>query len=411
LIKILFLLFSLFFFYGCTYNDNIRYDLDITQDQRSTLKGQIIIDSNSTKDVYLVLLKYKDGDIKNPKNYKLVDFAIHQLNDTNYDFTIIEGYYRIFAYQNLEKLKDEKYAHIFESKTLFIKNNSTTTLNILLKQTPQKVKLPNPLISSTKDESVLKNFANIKQTTLEDKIFQRENASEGLWNPSSFIKQVGSGIFMLEPFDENKKAILFIHGMKGTPTDFTHIINSLDRSKYLPMVYYYPTGLNLNYSVSGLKRALDKLHNQYKIKELHIIAHSMGGLVAKALINNYKKIKVNKLITISTPWNGHKFAELGKESIKYFVPSFGNMIPQSSFIKNNISLPLPEHLKHYLIFGYKGNSSLILESSNDGTIELSSQLYEDVEKNAYKVYGFNETHISILKSKSLFEYLQVVLKE
>jgi len=108
-------------------------------------------------------------------------------------------------------------------------------------------------------------------------------------------------------------------------------------------------------------------------------------------------------------WNN--YAKLGGEDINHIVPSFGNMIPGSAFIKKNIDREYPFDIKHYLLFSYKGTKSFILEPSNDGVISLKSQLYDHVEQKAYKIYGFNETHRSILENNKTIMYINNLINE
>ena len=55
------------------------------------------------------------------------------------------------------------------------------------------------------------------------------------------------GVFVeLQEYDARRMPVIFVHGMSGTPLDFSAAIASLDRSKYQPWVLYYPSGLRLD---------------------------------------------------------------------------------------------------------------------------------------------------------------------
>lgn len=83
------------------------------------------------------------------------------------------------------------------------------------------------------------------------------------------------------------------------------------------------------FSYDWRKNNLDQLsllENMIRIdvEEIYIVAHSMGGIVAKLFLNHYKdsdKVgKIRKLITLGTPWHGspkaYKMIHYGVEDLK-----------------------------------------------------------------------------------------------
>ncbi len=54
------------------------------------------------------------------------------------------------------------------------------------------------------------------------------------------------------------------------------MIGSLDRTRYQPWFYHYPSGLRLEKSANGLSRALQMLKARYGFSRLYVVAHSMG---------------------------------------------------------------------------------------------------------------------------------------
>lgn len=59
---------------------------------------------------------------------------------------------------------------------------------------------------------------------------------------------------------------------------------------------------------------------------------------------------------------------------------------------------------HFLAFGYN-SGDLFNTKSNDGIINLSSQLSRSAQLNADQIRGYNENHFSILDNDALFEDL------
>ena len=77
--------------------------------------------------------------------------------------------------------------------------------------------------------------------------------------------------------------MLFVHGIQGTRS-FRLLIAHLDAATFQPWVYYYPSGGSLSLCAEHLSQTMDKLRLQYGVKRFVVVAHSMGGLVARAFI-------------------------------------------------------------------------------------------------------------------------------
>lgn len=77
------------------------------------------------------------------------------------------------------------------------------------------------------------------------------------------------------------------------------------------------------------------------VDEIHIVAHSMGGIIAKICLNEHEGdadlSKVKKLITLGTPWKG------SMESVKTLL--YGSRIPQKylTFIEKEASREISTH--------------------------------------------------------------------
>jgi hypothetical protein len=127
----------------------------------------------------------------------------------------------------------------------------------------------------------------------------------------------------------------------------------------------------------------------------------MGGLVARDFIlkNAYESRLdvVRQFVSISSPWNGHRLAAKGVRRAPAVVPSWHDMVPDSPFIRSLFARHLPEFVTYDLLFSYRGDCRFFLEN-NDGTVEISSQLDMRAQREARRIYGFDEDHGSILTS-------------
>lgn len=233
-------------------------------------------------------------------------------------------------------------------------------------------------------------------TTITDARFSENNAQMGLWRPVQFLFDVGAGVYFLEAYDPDKTPVLFVHGAVGNPSNFRELISHLDRTKYQPWLFYYPTAARLDNAAQALGRWIQALWVQYRFEKMAVVAHSMGGLVSREFINNVgAAVGVELFVTISTPWQGHYAAQLGVEQAPVVAPSWYDMAPGSPFLEQVLVPPLPEDSRYYLLFSYGGRSWFNGEA-NDEAVTVASQLDFRAQLAAKRVYGFNTTHRMIL---------------
>jgi pimeloyl-ACP methyl ester carboxylesterase len=256
---------------------------------------------------------------------------------------------------------------------------------------------------------------------LSDARFARENADMGLWRPLDFILNVGAGLYFLQPYEEDKTPVLFVHGMVGTPRDFETLIAKLDRSRFQPWVFYYPTGADLDTVARGLSQLVTEARVQYHFPHMLVVAHSMGGLVSRAfLLKQSADIEAGAIplfVSMSTPWLGQPSAAKGVEHAPTVVRSWYAMAPNSEFQRElfyqdpttmKVRRHLPEGIVHHLFFGFHRDDSWPGESS-DSTIALVSQLRQEAQADALRIYGHDDTHTGILQDPEVSAQLNEIL--
>ena len=263
--------------------------------------------------------------------------------------------------------------------------------------------------NSNLDSPSRQNIGTI--TSLDSGIFSATNVKKGSYGPYGNSQDIPFGLFLLQKYDPNKKIVLFVHGISGTPTQFSYLIEKMDKSKFQALVAFYPSGFKLQKLGDYLNVLLMKLQTKLHFNKISIVAHSMGGLVSKSIINNQIKssnLIVDRFISISTPWGGHKAANFGVKYTPVVLPVWTDMAQGSDFIKDIYKTTLPRDFEHYLLFGFKGKS-LTAGGNSDGVISLKSQLRLIVQDNASIVKGYNENHTSILKNQDVSGFINKIL--
>jgi pimeloyl-ACP methyl ester carboxylesterase len=248
--------------------------------------------------------------------------------------------------------------------------------------------------------------------SLGDPRFSPENAERGVYKPFDFLRDVGPALYFLEPYDPARTPVLFVHGMGGTPRDFETIVAHLDRTRFQPWVYHYPSGLPLGLSSWYLEQALEELRARHGFSRMTLIAHSMGGLVSRGAlvwrVEQQRPLVVDHFITISTPWRGHAGARLGVKSAPVVVPSWHDMNPGSVFQQRLFANRLSPPVTIDLLFGHRGGS-LFTPGTDDGTVAVSSMLAYEAQDEARRVYGLDEDHMSVLRSEKTLALLDRLL--
>jgi len=249
---------------------------------------------------------------------------------------------------------------------------------------------------------------------LADPLFSMERAKIGLWEPFAFIEGGGAGVHFLESYDPDRTPVLFVHGINGSPRNFMALIDSLDRSRFQAWIFSYPSGLRLPMLSAALQQLLEVLHRTYDFDKLHLVAHSMGGLVSRGSVNLCQQTGsceyLRSYTTLSTPWNGVASAKSGVEWAPTVVPVWRDLDPSSEFVTSLFDTPLPEDLPYHLIFGFR-QDSIFGSKSSDGVIVLSSQLRDAAQEQAQSIRGYDEGHVSILGSEAVAYKLNQILMQ
>jgi len=117
--------------------------------------------------------------------------------------------------------------------------------------------------------------------------------------------------------------VLVVHGFNSAPSQISGLVNAV-RTSALPLgTYAYPNDQPISASAERLAGDLRKLAAEHPQRQVVLVTHSMGGLVARALIENSQLDpgNVSQLIMIAPPTHGSQLAHLsfGMEIWEYVV--------------------------------------------------------------------------------------------
>jgi hypothetical protein len=239
--------------------------------------------------------------------------------------------------------------------------------------------------------------------SLDDSRFASDAGSGGLWRPLDFLNNNRLGIYFTEPYDPGRTPVLLVYGIGGTPQDWRYFAEHFDRKHYQVWFFHYPSGMRLERVASAMATGLNLLREQYHFQECDVVAHSMGGLVARAAVSEAVQKAGNnfipKFVSISTPWGGHEAASAGIRRLKKPVPSWLDVAPDSKFLGEIYSRPLPTGTRHLLIYGSQKGGPFWIKGENDGVVTVASETDPRVKNRASSVVHLPYGHVEILEKQ------------
>lgn len=156
---------------------------------------------------------------------------------------------------------------------------------------------------------------------------------------------------------KSKKTVILLPGVHSQAHGLKKIGNAVNKKGY-QVLTLEELGNNTMKVAQGAK-ILENFLRHNKLSNVTIIAHSKGGLIAKYFIDNSQlRSKVEKIISISTPYKG---------SIMAYLIGDKDMFPDSEVIRNfkvnnnSIFTQLYPLFDNHVI----PNRSLILEGANN----------------------------------------------
>lgn len=415
--------------HGCAYLQNTFKQAGYESSFKKTNK-KAILKHLLTRDTFYIYGNLKDED-NAYKDYALAVAALTEVGDKNeivdvthfarsntfYGLHLPAGKYRLIVLADLNE--DDLYESsevvalvpvIFNEKSY---PDLVASSDIIVTPTRPSHKIRDisiPVRSTTveKKQSLFYPKGTIRE--INDPLFSRSTATLGMYDPAAFMEIAPMMFYALEEDLPYKVPIVFIHGIEGSITDFLPLLERLDRQRYKPWFFYYPSGADLD-KLAQLFYRIFLSGKVIPLKEmpLVVVAHSMGGLVVRRSLNSYagasKENDIKMFISIATPFGGHPSAKRGVESAPLVLPSWYDLDPGGDFINELYNKPLPIRIEHHLIYAYGNPSKIKFGENSDGVVPISSQLHAPAQSQSKRQYGYNQGHVTILSDDSLISQL------
>lgn len=191
-----------------------------------------------------------------------------------------------------------------------------------------------------------------------------------MFNPDKISRY--TGIYMLTPYSKDRIPVVFVHGLMSNPRTWAQLLNTLlnteaIRHNYQFMMFGYSTGTPVIYSAERLRRELIGFHNKFdpesknrKFNQMVVIGHSMGGLLAKTLIQDSGDQLAEQLLDEKNLkiWNS-----LTDEQKKYFREI--TVFKALPFVKRMIFMAVPHQGSNLATMSVAGFFSSLISLPGD----------------------------------------------
>lgn len=185
-----------------------------------------------------------------------------------------------------------------------------------------------------------------------------------------------------------KNLVVMVHGLFHNPGAWTLFRPRLHAKGYATACFSYSSwNTELEEILQTLEEYLRDLAAQNPDRDIHLVGHSLGGLLLRASLGRMPAVPENirSLVTLGAPFGGSKLSPFAFHSLGRYLEYDGETV------RNLAALPYPAHVR-----------SLALRSAVDGMVLPQSALHCAVpgwhEKESAPI-----SHVAMLYAKSIFE--------
>jgi len=104
----------------------------------------------------------------------------------------------------------------------------------------------------------------------------------------------------------NKQNVLLIHGILMNPLEMKYLGKQLGNAGFKVHYVYYQSVLK---TPAQNAQSIHKKIQQLKLPDLHIVAHSLGGMITMHLFDQFDDIPKGKVVMLGAPVNGSWIAQ------------------------------------------------------------------------------------------------------
>ena len=168
--------------------------------------------------------------------------------------------------------------------------------------------------------------------------------------------------------------VLLVHGITRSSKSMAGYREPLEKAGLHVFPFDYPsTRVDIDASAEYLHQVIESLEG---IERLHIVAHSMGGVVTRAYRAKHRDERLSRLVLVGSPQNGAEMADLARDKANLvfktiFGPAGQQLITdQAGFLAK---LPKPDIEFAVIAGGHPPNGiNPLIPGDDDGIVSVAS---------------------------------------
>lgn len=241
---------------------------------------------------------------------------------------------------------------------------------------------------------------------------RRRNAAARLWRAAFREILWASWIELLIPFgllfwpwwwkkpmsekerDDGELPVIFLHGYGQTKADYYVMgtrFRASGRGRLFAFNYWYPGPVRR--SAARLARKVEKVKALTGASQVHLIGHSLGGLVSRYYVERMNgSVHVRTLVAIASPWAGTDMARFD------ITPVSRDLCPESVVMKELGPANPPGKVAYRAAWSYADELVIPSESSS-------------LKGAGEEFVVYDQGHLTLLATKSVAEKVLRWLKE
>jgi pimeloyl-ACP methyl ester carboxylesterase len=170
------------------------------------------------------------------------------------------------------------------------------------------------------------------------------------------------------------EGVLLVHGITRSSKSMAGYRDSLEKAGFQVFPFDYPsTRVDLDTSAEYLHQVIESLEG---IEHIHIVAHSMGGIVARTYRAKHRDERLTRMVLVGSPQNGAEMADLARDKANVvfktiFGPAGQQLITdQAGFLAK---LPKPDVEFAVIAGGHAPDGfNPLIPGDDDGIVSVAS---------------------------------------
>ncbi len=224
-----------------------------------------------------------------------------------------------------------------------------------------------------------------------------------------------------------KKAVLIIHGFAGGTYDQEKLAFYLELNGFDVYTFTLPGHEKLIYGKVKKEKWIESCENHLqmlidnKYKDISVVGHSMGGVLASYLAYKYSK-NIKRLVLLAPAFKYLTFEndEFKMSSVIKNSPKIINTYSKGEVFSRVIKFPssvVKEFMdlvnKFYDLPSLINCKSLIIQGANDDIVPVKSSeyVYENLKSKNKKIYVIDNITHDIFKDGNNIEYILNLIKD